>query len=139
MSKIINLTPHVIAIVDSDGKEIRTFEPSGMLARVSVKIEKIGEIDGISITQSKFSDIEGLPAPSKDTYYIVSSLVASRCPERNDVFIPNESVRDGKGRIIGCRSLGKISESERIEQLKKSCEEAWDQLNLYQMGYWNIV
>lgn len=106
--KFVNLTPHAVIIVNADGETVRTFEPSGQLARVSATTEKIDEIDGIAITQSKFSDVTGLPKAEKDTFYIVSSLVASRCKDRTDVLIPNESVRDDKGRIIGCRSLGRV-------------------------------
>lgn len=71
----------------------------------------------IPLTGTTYGAVEGLPAPlSKDdprnlhggVGYIVSSLVASRVPNRPDVFIPNESVRDDKGRIIGCKSLGHI-------------------------------
>ena len=104
--KIINMTPHVIKFII--GENIVEIPASGNLARVSVKTETIGEIDGIPITTSVFGEVEGLPAPSEDTIYIVSSLVASRCTERTDVFIPNESIRDSEGRIVGCKSLGKI-------------------------------
>lgn len=105
--KIINLTPHSITFFNEDGTQILVVEPSGEVARVSVKTEQIGEFAGIPITQSVYSDIVDLPEPEKDTVYIVSSVVAQRT-NRKDVFIPNESIRDDKGRIIGCRSLGKI-------------------------------
>ena len=83
---------------------IKTVEPSGELARLTTKTVTIGEIDGIPMTTTEYGEVEGLPDPADDTIYIVSSLVAGR----DDVFIPNESVRDGSGRIIGCRSLGRI-------------------------------
>ena len=38
----------------------------------------------------------------------VSSLVAARCNDRTDVFIPNEPIRDAEGRIVGCKSLGRV-------------------------------
>lgn len=38
-------------------------------------------------------------------YYIVSMLVKQANPDRTDLLTPNESVRDDKGRIIGCRSF----------------------------------
>lgn len=85
---------------------------NGMLARVASHTVKVGEIvcDGkiIPVTGTSYGEVEGLPAPSEGTIYIVSSLVASRCKDRTDVFIPNESVRDDKGRIVGCRSLGRV-------------------------------
>ena len=106
--RIINLTPHAINFVREDGSPILTVEPSGSLARVSVHTETTGEIAGIPATKSVYGKVEGLPEPEEGTIYIVSSLVAGRVPERKDVFIPNESVRDEKGRIIGCKSLGHI-------------------------------
>lgn len=91
---IINLTPHSISFVGDDGSTIITIEPCGSLARVSASTEKTGAvINGIPVTR---------------TVYVVSSIVAARCPDRDDVFIPNESVRDSEGRIVGCKSLGHV-------------------------------
>ena len=103
---IMNLTPHAINFVMEGG--IVTIEPSGAIARVSTKTVVIGEINGIPVTETQFGELENVPAPSEDVIYIVSSLVAQRCKDRDDVFIPNESVRDEAGRIIGCKSLGRI-------------------------------
>jgi hypothetical protein len=107
MTKIVNLTPHAITIVSENGDILRKIEPSGMLARCSVRTECVGEMDGIPVTTSVFGQVEGLPEPEEGTIYIVSSLVAQRV-NRDDVFIPNESVRDEQGRIIGCKSLGRV-------------------------------
>lgn len=107
MINMVNLTPHDVNFVDNDGNIVRTVKPSGVVARRSVETIVIGEIDGIQVTESVFSDIENLPEEAEDTIYIVSSLVAERA-KRPDVYIPNESVRDSNGRIIGCKSLGRI-------------------------------
>ena len=106
--KVTNLTPHSISFINEDGTQILVVEPSGEVARVSVRTETVGKINGIPVTTSVFGEVENLPDPQDGTIYIVSSLVAQRCHDRDDVFIPNESVRDDKGRIIGCRSLGTI-------------------------------
>ena len=110
--KIVNLTPHKITFVTNKGN--LGVDPSGTIARVSAKVEETGHIYvtkfglSVPITETTYGEVEGLPDPVDDTIYIVSSLVAQRVPDRNDVFIPNESVRDENGRIIGCRSLGHI-------------------------------
>lgn len=106
--KIINLTPHDVTIINEDNKV--TIAPSGIVARVSAKTVYTGEIlnDLIPISKTEYGEIENLPDPIEDTCFIVSSLVAQRVRERTDIFIPNESVRDDKGRIIGCKSLGRI-------------------------------
>jgi len=109
--KIMNLTPHSIVFVVVGDRKI-VVEPSGLVARVSSKTEAVGEIvtpEGtIPVTQTVFGEVENLPEPEDGKVFIVSSLVAQRVPEREDVFIPNESVRDSNGRIIGCKSLGHI-------------------------------
>ena len=110
--KIVNLTPHKITFVTNKGN--LGVDPSGTIARVSAKVEETGHIYvtkfglSVPITETTYGDVDGLPDPVDDTMYIVSSLGAQRVPDRNDVFIPNESVRDENGRIIGCRSLGHI-------------------------------
>lgn len=108
MKKFVNLTPHDVNFVTEDGIPLLTVEPCGIIARVSCKTMVIGKEDGIPITTNVYGDVEGLPDPETDTIYIVSALVAGRVPDRKDVYIPNEAVRDDKGRIIGCKSLGQI-------------------------------
>ena len=107
-NNIINLTPHPITFITPDGNV--TVAPSGIVARLSVRTATIGDINGIPVTTSVFGEVENLPEPTDGNIFIVSSLVAGRVPERSgkDVFIPNESVRDDSGRIIGCKSLGVI-------------------------------
>lgn len=105
---IINLTPHTINICNASGEIIREIPASGQLCRVSSRTVQTGEIDGIPVTETQFGDVENLPAPQDGTVFIVSLAVASRVPERQDVFVPSESVRDAQGRIIGCKSLGRV-------------------------------
>lgn len=106
MTRIINLTPHAIDFIVGDAT-IRV-PVSGQVARLTTDTVVVGEINGIPVTTTVFGDVTGLPDPSDDTVYLVSSLVAGRVPDRTDVFIPNDSVRDADGRIVGCRSLGRI-------------------------------
>ena len=112
IQKLVNLTPHAITMMDDNENIICIIEPSGTLARVSVRTERTEtlDFDGVKLATSKsvYGEVEGLPEETDGVAYVVSSLVAQRVPERNDVFIPNESVRDEKGRIIGCKSLGRI-------------------------------
>lgn len=112
IQELVNLTPHAITLMDDDTNIICIIEPSGDIARVSVRTERTEtlDFDGVKLATSKsvYGEVEGLPEAEDGVIYIVSSLVAQRVPERKDVFIPNESVRDEKGRIIGCKSLGHI-------------------------------
>lgn len=104
----INLTPHAISFLNNDGNIIKVVEASGKLARLTTKTITVDDFDGVPVTETVYGEVEGLPDPIPNTIFIVSSLVAQRVPERQDVFIPNESVRDDAGRIIGCKSLGRI-------------------------------
>ena len=108
MAEIKNLTPHEVVLVGEDGKVIKTF-PSEGLVRLSQTTERVGSVvvEGVEIplSSTKFGEVEGLPPQKEGTIYIVSSLVCQACPDRPDLFIPNETVRDKKGRIVGCRSL----------------------------------
>ena len=104
---IINLTPHAITFVTEAGSIV--IEPSGTVARLSTSTQTVGSVDGIPITETVFGEIQGLPEPHEGDVFLVSSLIAGRCKERNDVFIPNESIRDEAGRIVGCKSLGRVS------------------------------
>lgn len=91
--KIINLTPHTITIIDDNGNVVGSYESAG-LARV----------DSLPL-----GDVVGLPEPEDGTVYVVSVLVAERLPHRADLRVPGGQVRDGDGRIIGCRSLAEPS------------------------------
>ena len=104
----VNLTPHSITFVDDAGNTVLTVEPSGQIARCSVTREKIGEINGIPINKSQFGKVENLPEPAEGTIYIVSALTAQAVPDRQDVYITDDAVRDDQGRIIGCRALAHI-------------------------------
>lgn len=131
--RVVNLTPHNINFVKPFNVEIGrdkigtpeyiteertyTLPPSGQVARCKVDREKIDsvwteDIDGwditLPITKSKFGEVEGLPEPQEGMIYIVSNLVAQAVPHREDVFFPDDLVRDANGNIIGCRALGKI-------------------------------
>lgn len=102
--KIINLTPHSITIVMENGNVV--IPPSGVVARRETKTEVIGTINGIPVTRTKLGPITGLPETvSNDTIYIVSRIIAESSG-RNDLYIPDQSVRDNEGNIIGCKSLG---------------------------------
>ncbi|RLF66767.1 MAG: hypothetical protein DRN30_01515 [Thermoplasmata archaeon] len=111
IKKIKNLTPHEVTLVGEDGKVIATFPSEGLL-RLSQKTERVGTIsvgDGVEIpiTETTFGGIEALPPREEGTIYIVSALTCQAAPDRDDFYIPNQTVRDENGRIIGCRSLSR--------------------------------
>lgn len=111
--KIVNLTPHALNLMPGgpDGPTV-TIPPSGIVARCAtsrVLVDTV-TVDGITIpvNRTQFGAVTGLPDPQPDTIYIVSAVVAQAVPDRPDVFIVDNAVRDDQGRIIGCRALAHI-------------------------------
>lgn len=117
--KIINLTPHDIhygeMIEDHFSAEfmvMQTFEKSDKPARVKAETNFVGYATthkewhtGIRITESTFGEVYDLPEPVEGTFYIVSRMVLSACPHRNDLLVPNEIVRGADGKEKGCQSF----------------------------------
>ena len=108
--KIINCTPHDVNLVTTNGSI--TFPRSGIIPRLTEQQKKINSINSngieIDIMQKSFSEVEGLPEPKEGTIFIVSALVAGAVKNRDDLVIPNDTIRNEKGNIIGCKNLAKI-------------------------------
>ena len=110
---IVNLTPHVLNFMPEgpDGPTV-TIPPSGQVARCAVDRVQVGTVtvDGITIPVNctQFGAVTGLPDPQPDTIFVVSALVAQAVPDRSDVFIVDDAVRDDQGRIIGARALAHV-------------------------------
>jgi len=101
--KLVNLTNHDITLVKKvEGKDKKvTIKPSKMWARMnplsSNKVDSV-VIEGLEIDIFEQSDWHtninwrsqrfGLPSPQKNTYYIVSRIVAYHNLERRDLLIP---------------------------------------------------
>jgi hypothetical protein len=111
--KLVNLTPHAINLVnDAIDDGTVTIKPSGTIARVAVTRQQIGTIDLCDvifpINQNVFGDVTDLPDPQTDTLYIVSAIVANACPNRTDLVIVDNAVRNDAGQIIGARALARV-------------------------------
>ena len=110
---IVNLTPHALNLMpEGPGGPTVTIPPSGQVARCAVDRVKVDtvSVDGISVpvNQTRFGEVSDLPDPQPDTIFVVSALVAQAVPDRQDVFITDDAVRDEQGRIIGCRALAHV-------------------------------
>jgi len=107
----VNLTPHTVNVVDDLGNIILSVAPSGNVARVATQQTVVGNVGGIDIVRTVFSDVDGLPAPQPDTVYVVSTLVLQALKDagvsRNDVVAPDTSpqsaVRNADGQIAGVK------------------------------------
>ena len=101
--KMINLTPHKISIVVSDG----TIEipPSGQVARCAAVQTAAGDANGIPLVRQVFGQVESLPEQEQGTIFIVSALVRAAESTRPDLASPGDLVRDSAGAVVGCRNL----------------------------------
>ena len=80
---IINCTPHEVRLNDG-----RVFPPSGIIPRVSTSYVEWKDEGGVPTTQVQFGEVQNLPAKKDDTLLIVSGLLASACPDRDDLITP---------------------------------------------------
>ena len=111
--RIVNLTPHALNLMPQgpDGPTV-TIPPSGQVARCAVHRVQVDTVtvDGITVpvNRTQCGAGTGLPDQQPDTIYIVSAVVAQAVPNRPDVFIVDDAVRDEQGRIIGARALAHV-------------------------------
>ena len=108
MITVLNKTPHSVNIVNEKNQVIKVYERGESLIRLAVKTVKDEPLfDGTPTSRTEFGKPEGLPDFKEDTFYIVSQLVKNALPDRKDLLVPAEVVRDDEGNIIGCKSLGR--------------------------------
>ncbi len=113
--KVVNLTPHYITLqLQGDGDKI-TFEPSGTVARCHAASNQIGILDvgrhsHVPVNLVRLGEVENLPPPAQGVRYLVSRIVADagKLAGRDDLLIPDDTVRDADGRIIGCRAFAVV-------------------------------
>ena len=101
-----NLTPHPIVVI-TDTASI-TYPITGNVARIGTITTVIGEIEGIPVVRKEYTEVEGLPDPELDVWYIVSGYIKEARPDRKDLVAPNTdatAVRDSDGNIIAVRNF----------------------------------
>jgi len=106
MGKLINLTPHPIVVVGEEGERI--IPPSGMVLRLPERVEPAGEVEGIPVVRKALDGASALPAMEEGVFYVVSLAVA-QAARRPDFLVPDDFIRDGEGRIVGCRRLAVLT------------------------------
>ena len=108
-TKLINLCPHTIDVLDETGLPVLTVAPSGTVTRVSQQEEMVDVPDmPCRVTRQVFGEVVDLPPVTPGVAFIVSRLVAAACPDRKDLFIPGPLVRDESGNPIGCCGLSTL-------------------------------
>lgn len=120
---LINYTPHKINIFEEDDVEYieaaksyflkndmmkpsRVYDSKG-IARCATSYSLVISLDDIPVVSLDFGDIEGLPEPKDDVWYIVSTIVMNAAKKlgRVDTLAPARLVRNSEGSIVGCLAL----------------------------------
>lgn len=101
---IFNYTPHDVVVMNQEKEVLQTF-PSVSVARCTTKQMESGDILGIPVVKQEYGEVEGLPEEKEGVYYIVSFLVQDALPNRKDLIVPANLVRDDKGIILGCTAF----------------------------------
>lgn len=109
-----NLTAHAVRVLAA-GVEVARWEPSGILARVVEESERPGILTtdrgAVPLSAIRYGNkVEGLPALSEGTGFIVSRVLAAAV-DRPDLFFPAPEIREPGGRIVGCGGLARFAES----------------------------
>lgn len=113
--KVKNKTPHEVKIVDEYGDVIKIFPRSTNLIRLESETKRVGELNSIPLSKTEMKGGD-MPPEEHGVYYIVSRAVQEAYPERRDLLIPNETVRDDNGKIVGCKSLAVFSSLKFVPQ-----------------------
>lgn len=104
--ELVNLTPHTINLIAEN--KIETIVPSGTIARVLCSSETLYGLNGFPVRTNKYGEVTGLPEPTPGKVFIVSALVAQAVKGREDILVPDGTVRDENGVIIGCTGFAVI-------------------------------
>lgn len=124
---IINLTPHAIDIYPTNTPDVitgypprrpsLTLPPSGRIARI--REQALPDVTGVygaealalkglaGIVDVAFGHVINLPKALPATWYVVSLACALAMPQRHDLLVSYEQVRNAGGTVVGCRRLAR--------------------------------
>ena len=100
--RLVNKCPHEIKLYDEAGQHVCDLPPDGTPVRVSAERRLVGRTEeGVPIFSTIYSHLDGVPPKIEGVAYVVSGLVVSACPEREDFYQPGELLRDSQGNVVG--------------------------------------
>ena len=88
-----------------NNKIIKTYPSKGMARVSTIRTRKRFTIEDIPVWTKEFGEVNDLPIYSFGIFYIVSQIVKSALPLRDDLLVPDDLIRDNVGNIIGCKSF----------------------------------
>jgi hypothetical protein len=108
MPTLVNRTPHVVRILVGE-EAIRTIEPTFPTPRTASTRMQFSIVDGIPVDRVIYGGVVDMPPAEPGVFLIVSLMVAQALPERKDLLVPGEVVRDAAGTIVACKGLSRPS------------------------------
>lgn len=113
MIAVRNLTSHDLVVYSGTTPILvvpPNVNPARLVEHVSVGTSLgVGDLTIPTALVSYSDEVVGLPDPIPGTVLVVSRVLAAEV-RRPDVFFPVDEVRDGEGRILGCRALAQFVE-----------------------------
>ena len=110
-----NLTAHPVMIVGE--RDSIVLPASSSPPRISDEIARSTSVVvdqvHIPVCDVAAGTVSGLPEPQDGVLFVVPRIVAAACPDRTDLVIPFDDVRDHAGRVIGCRALARLISERR--------------------------
>lgn len=103
---LVNLTMHEVVIYRESGGKI-ILPPDGCVARAEQSSAVAAHVHGVPVVEMRFGAVSGLPEPKAGVFYVVSAITAQAAPDRDDLLMVADPVRDDGGRIIGCRAFSR--------------------------------
>lgn len=111
---LVNLTPHVITLYRGDAPDAELL-PAPVPARLDVSYRRRPPVVHDQRTwptvEMVLGQVENLPSESEGRWFVVSPVVQAALPERDDLLVPADLVRDRRGTVIGCRALARTTEA----------------------------
>ncbi len=115
--RIVNLCPHEIDLRPPGGGEV-TIPPAPHPARAEVdrdvpqlvdcEVDGHGATASVPVVEARMGEVRDLPEAAPGTWLVVSYPVAYSHPERRDLLVPEDLVRDERGVVVACRSLARM-------------------------------
>lgn len=110
-AQFINLTDKDITIYGKNHTTI-TFPKSGTVAFVKQQDNILDEacVDGclFDIGKRIYTEVGNVPKPEENILYIVPVVVAQQLPERDDLLVASNAIKNENGEIVGFTSLNII-------------------------------
>lgn len=118
MAQIVNLTAHSITVRAGSGDVV--IPPSGTVARVEVETSARAatptQFGIVPVVTERYGSVVGLPPAelgdavdaAPGILYVVSRTVQESCPDRTDLLVPTDYVRDAAGQIVAAGALCRI-------------------------------